>query len=224
MSGGSGTSVRFEVLSLQIDHVVYATTDVEAASARIAERFGVSPVWGGVHPGMGTHNHLLSLGDTTYLEIIGPDPEQPSPPHSRPFGIDALNSDADSRLAGFACKAPDLEEIVAKARAVGYDLGEVRAMSRETPDGTTLAWRLTINFEAAGDGLVPFLIDWGDTKNPAVTTPVGGKLLSLRAEHPDPGAISGMYGAVGIEMDVAAGAAPQLIATIETAQGEVELR
>ena len=43
---------------------------------------------GGSHPGLGTHNALLSLGDESYLEIIAPDPTQPKPDHPRIFGLD----------------------------------------------------------------------------------------------------------------------------------------
>ena len=65
---------------LPIDHLVYATPDLPATVAQVARLTGVAPTEGGRHPGWGTRNYLLSLGERVYLEIVGPDEEQPPPP------------------------------------------------------------------------------------------------------------------------------------------------
>ena len=67
---------------------------------------GVRPSYGGAHPGLGTHNALLSLGHHSYLEIIAPDPNQPTPPRPRPFGLDELEADgADGQINAFSVHA-----------------------------------------------------------------------------------------------------------------------
>ncbi|MDH6486383.1 hypothetical protein M2157_002382 [Streptomyces sp. SAI-127] len=48
-----------------------------------------------------------------------------------------------ARLDHLVLATPDLDAAVATARARGYDPGEIRPMSRRTPDGTLLTWRLT---------------------------------------------------------------------------------
>jgi hypothetical protein len=97
-------------------------------------------------------------------------------------------------------------------------------MSRERPDGTRLAWRLTRAEQMVGDGLVPFLIAWDPGTHPSETSPAGGHLVSLRGEHPEPERIMRMLDALGVTLSVTRGARPALIATVEGLRGTVELR
>lgn len=204
-----------------LDHLVYATPDVAKTIDIIERAWGVRAVLGGKHPN-GTHNALLSLGGGGYLEIIGPDPEQtPDPARPMSFGVDRLTA---PKLVTWAIKAPGIADCVARARRAGYDPGDPQPLSRKRPDGELLEWILTRAPEPLGDGLVPFLIDWGQTAHPAADAPGGCTFACLRAEHPDPGSVKVWTRAVGEELDVRSGAAPALIATIHTPNGRMELR
>ena len=46
----------------ELDHLVVGAQSLDEGAGYIADLLGVPPVKGGVHPNMGTHNVLLSLG------------------------------------------------------------------------------------------------------------------------------------------------------------------
>jgi hypothetical protein len=204
-----------------VDHLVWGGPDLEQEIDRFEQWTGVRAVLGGRHPGEGTRNALIRLGPTKYLELIGPDLTQTRPRHPRWFGLDAVT---EPRLITWAAKSPDLGERAAAARAAGVLLGEVRSGQRELSSGRVLSWRFTYPNMRVGGGLVPFLIDWGDSPHPAQTAPSGIELLDLRAEHPDPAAIIESLRPLGLELPVVAGGAPVLIATLDTPRGHLELR
>ncbi|MEU4405778.1 VOC family protein [Streptosporangium sp. NPDC023963] len=194
-----------------LDHLVYATPDLHATVREIADLLGAEPAEGGRHVGLGTRNYLLGLGGHRYLEIIGPDPDQPDPGLARPFGLDLLPG---PRLVTWAIHPADLDAAVARARERGYEPGEIHPMSRRTPEGELLEWRLTSSPDDTGDGLVPFLIDWGTTAHPAERGLPVVELTSLTARHPDPAAVTADLAALGAELEVAAGDEPRLVAVV----------
>jgi hypothetical protein len=193
--------------SAGFDHLVYAVPDLACAVADIGRRAGVRPVEGGPHPGLGTRNFLLGLSGASYLEIIGPDLEQPSLAQPRPFGIDDLRT---PKLVGWAVATDDLDGAITRARAAGHDPGPARDMSRRRPDGELLRWRLT----PPRAGLLPFLIDWGATTHPAGSLPVL-PLRSFEAVHPDPETVRAGLAALGTELTVRPGERPTLIARLD---------
>jgi len=205
----------------RIDHLVYATPNLASGVEQIERLLGVRAVPGGQHPGGGTRNALIRLGDETYLEIIGPDTDQPKPLQPRRFGIDDLKA---PRLVTWAVKVADLEAIIENAKRHGVDLGQVQSGSRRRPDGVLLSWRLTVSPLLTADGIVPFFIDWGQTPHPAAPLPKGCVLVALRAEHSDANRIQAELSALGLNLRVDPGSAPALIATIRTPHGDVELR
>jgi hypothetical protein len=201
----------------QLDHLVLATPDLAATVEDFARRTGVRPAPGGAHVGLGTRNFLVALGSSSYLEIIGPDPEQSEPDGPRPFTVDEL---ASARTVTWAISPPDLDAAVESARARGYDPGSIRPMSRRRPDGTLLQWRLTDGDTQHPSGLVPFLIDWGASVHPTASGLPVTPLLELSASAPAPDEIRPLLSAVDVELALSEGALG-LTFTLDTPRGPV---
>jgi hypothetical protein len=208
-------------LLTRVDHLVYATPDLQLGIDAIEKQLGVKATAGGQHPGLGTRNALVALGPTSYLEIIGPDPEQPKPSGPRRFGIDELTA---PRIVRWVVKSGDLAAIAAQAAKAGVTLGPIASGSRRRPDGVVLAWRYTDPAVVVADGLVPFFIDWGSSPHPALTAARGARLVQVRAEHPDAARVQRMLDQLGLELRVSQAAAPAIIATIDSPRGRMELR
>jgi hypothetical protein len=205
----------------RIDHLIYATPDLDRTVAELELQTGVRASAGGSHPGRGTRNALLALGTRCYLEILGPDPTQPPPERPRTRGIDRLQA---AKLVGWAANASDLDRLSQRALAQGVELGAVRPGSRRKPDGELLQWRFTDPNKVLLDGLVPFLIDWGGAAHPALDAARGCSLLELRAEHPDPAAVLRALQALDIRVPVTQAAVPALVARIKSPRGIITLR
>ena len=214
-------SVAERAVLPQVDHVVYATRDLEMSITKLEEILGVRASFGGKHPGGGTQNALIALGPGMYLEIMAPDPDQPDPPRGRPFGIDALR---EPHVVAWLAKGKDLPTLVARARVQGVALGDLREGSRRRPDGAQLSWQFTDPWVSVGDGVVPIFIDWGASPHPSEVAPQGALLLGLRAEHPQPDKVKVILDTLGVRLHVEKGAHPALIMSIQTTHGVVELR
>ena len=209
-----------ELLS-RIDHLVYATPDLDRGVEEIERVLGIRAIPGGQHPGRGTRNALVALGPTSYLEIIAPDLDQSRPKDPRAFGIDELKV---PRLAAWSIKGENLEQVRKDAIRNGVPLGEVKTGRRRRTDGVELSWQVTDYSVTVADGIVPFFIDWGMSPHPAGSTAQGASLIDLRAEHPDPDRVQQLLKRLEVDLEVARASNPTLIATIDCPRGRVELR
>ncbi|GAA4286917.1 VOC family protein [Georgenia daeguensis] len=206
------------VLPRHLDHVVVATPDLATAVQKFEEATGVAPEPGGVHPTFGTRNYLVSFGGDAYLEIIGADPENTTFSGARSFGVDDVRETA---VVTWAAHPGDLDGARARAREAGLDLGEAYDGARRTTDGTLLEWRLTAHL-VEPSGLVPFLIDWGTTTSPAVSTKARVRPAALVATHPRPEEITPVLQAIGTDLKVGRGE-PNLRLTVEGPGGSLTL-
>lgn len=201
---------------LQLDHIMYAVPDLNAGIDDMAAKLGVRPVYGGEHPGRGTHNALLSLGSGQYLEIIAPDPNQGG---DKSGSITDLRDLDGPQIKTWAVATDNFEDLQQVCREQGFSFNKV-VMSRATPAGPTLNWELLfVSGHGFGD-LFPFFIDWLESPHPSATTLRGGSLVSFTVETSDAPRYQALMSAFDINgIQVHAGA-DRLRATIQGLQGE----
>lgn len=207
-----------------IDHLVYATPDLQSSVDDLNGRLGVRLTPGGRHIGLGTRNFLADLGDRTYLEVLGPDLDQPKPEGERPLGIDDLTR---PRLATWAARVEDLDKTVQLASAHGYMYDPVVAMSRDREDGTRLEWRVSVPTEGQGfGGVIPFLIQWDSGAYAAELSTKGIRLVSFSVFYPHSAIVRRYLDLLGLADNVTVQQAdePSLLAVLTAPMGEVELR
>ena len=202
-----------------LDHLVLASPNPLVTRTEIAEHTGVLLSVGGAHVGRGTRNWLGRLGAGQYLELIGPDPEQPEPPGPRPFGVDEVTG---ATLVTWCARDDDLDNLRERAAADGLRLGAPFTMEREAPGGR-LRWRLCLpEFDTAG-GIIPFFIDWNDSPHPSDTSIHGLSVVEFGAEHPDPQAVRTILDTLGVDLRVTKGPETKLVATVRGPAGELRL-
>jgi len=200
----------------RIDHLVYAAPDLDEACAEVERRLGVAPSPGGQHIGRGTRNALVAIGTRSYLEIIAPDPEQPSPSGARWFNVDSVEG---PRLVAWGASATNLTQLVADAARRGVHLGTVTSGGRKRADGVALTWEVTDPTTVLGDGIVPFFIDWKTSAHPATSATVGPAMVELRGRHPDPRRVREMLDILGVELPIERGDRAELAATFRSPNG-----
>ena len=208
-----------------MDHLVFASPELDAGVRLIEERFGVSMEPGGRHEGFGTRNRLLGFGGRSYMEVVSVDPEGPPPERERWFGLDALEV---PRLVTWCAAVPtrvaaDLPSLIEAGRIAGVELGEIREGRRARADGSVLTWSMTDPWADRAGGVIPFFINWGDSPHPAERLSAAVRFTGVRVEHPDAERVATIMEALGLDTTVAEGHAPRVIATLETPNGTVDL-
>src|SRR5712672_2781349 len=107
-----------EVPSL-LDHILLGCNDLDHGIDFVEQRTGVRAAFGGIHPGRGTRNALLSLGERRYLEIIAPDPKQDGIEGFAQKQVAHLKQLASPHLIGWAAHPGDLEKFSVRPPAAG---------------------------------------------------------------------------------------------------------
>ena len=209
----------------EVDHLVVAAPTLAEGVRWCEATLGIVPGPGGQHPLMGTHNRLFSIASAAfpraYFEIIAIDPAAAPPARARWFGLDTLRLDGGPRLLHFVARTASLDAQCDALRAVGLEVGPAIAASRETPQGR-LAWRIAVRDD--GDllaaGALPTLVEWG-ARHPTAAMPDSGialRAVSLRGLPDQAAKVLKLRG-----VEVAAGAGPALIATLDTPRGTIHL-
>jgi len=202
-----------------IDHITITAPTLEVGAEFVRQALGVTPQVGGEHPRMGTHNLLLRLGDSLFLEVISPNPQTPVPTRPRWFALDTLHPNSAPALSTWVARTPDIR---ATAFACSEALGNIEPMSRGT-----LNWLITIPTDGALplSGIAPALIEWQAKAHPAAKLQdCGLSLAKLELFHPEPERISRLLLSIGLEGPLAVSQSSgertaYLVAHINTPQG-----
>jgi Glyoxalase-like domain len=139
---------------LELDHVLIAVADLGEAAREFEARYGLASVEGGRHPGWGTANRIVPLGES-YLELVavvdGLEAAQSA------FGrwVAAVHPEPGGRPFGWAMRTHDLDEV---ARRLSLT---IEAGSRAAPSGQLLRWRSAGIEQSAAESALPFFIEWG---------------------------------------------------------------
>ena len=200
---------------LTFDHLAIVAPSLEAGVAHVRKRLGVDAPAGGVHPLMGTHNHLMRLGETCFLEIIAIDPGAPAPERPRWFGLDR-RGDAPPRLEHWLLATNDLDATLDEAGGLG---GEAIRQTRGE-----LSWRIAVRPDGAlpMGGAFPGLLEWSTGTHPAAgMADLGCRLSVLTIDHPEAERISRFLEGrlIDARIRVRNAAGPNLSAEIETPSG-----
>ena len=202
-----------------IDHLMWGAPSLAEGIARAEKLFGVEPVAGGSHAGLGTCNALLGLSDDVYLEIIAPDPAQRL---DGTFG-ERLQQLDECALVTWASRCGDLDALSVMAGNAGLRSRGPTLTERLTPDGKNLRWKLLFLSGHSLGNSVPFFIDWMDTPHPSTTAPAAGRLQKLEVITSEVDAMKSLLAQLGLAMDVIEGEFAGLHAVFESSNGLVEL-
>jgi len=206
-----------------LDHILLGCSDLDQGIAFVEQHTGVRPAIGGVHPGRGTRNALLSLGKLHYLEVIAPDPAQASLAASAPSMLYMLRHLDTPRIVTWAAHTNDIEALAAKLRKATVAFEGPNPGSRKRPDGQMLHWQ-TLNLNDDQNGMLPFFIQWGaGSVHPSADAPSGCELENFAATTPDPQALLNRYRQLGLLVDVERGTKAALKAMITGPRGTLDL-
>ena len=209
-------SAEKEGASALLDHILLGCSDLDRGIDFVEKHTGVRAAFGGVHPGRGTRNALLSLGEKHYLEIIAPDPQQSGAPDH--YGLLKLT---EPRLVGWAAHPGDLNQFTTRLRNADIAFDGPNPGSRKRPDGRLLQWK-TLNLKDDRGGLLPFFIEWStDTVHPSAAAPAGCKIVRFSLSTPNVAELNHICAQLDLDVPVKHDEKPHLNAGIAGPGGRV---
>lgn len=208
---------------MSIDHLLFGSSDLDRGIDFIEQHVGVRPAMGGVHPGWGTRNALLSLGELCYFEIIAPDPAQNSVPDHMRALFNILTASDPPRLISWIAGTTDIEGLAARLRRENIGFDGPRPGSRRRPDGRLLQWK-TLHLHDDHGRVLPFFIHWDALElHPSNDAPKGCQLEQFSIVDPDPEALKKTCAALGLDVPIERGNKSHLKARIRGPKGVLDL-
>jgi len=210
-----------------MDHLVIAAADLDQGISYIKKHLGVDIPFGGVHEQMGTHNHLMKIGDHEFLEVIAVNPRGKNPERPRWFGFDdpyiRRQINRKPLFLTWVINTDHIHECIDRSE---ISFGRPELISRGN-----LNWYFALPSDGRliAGGILPYVIQWQTTHHPAKDMFDGGcRLKKLSIFHPNPSWLSRVLAALKSESLVEinplpAGNTPYLEAVFDTPIGEKKL-
>jgi hypothetical protein len=210
---------------LKLDHLTVIAPTLSDGVAHVRACLDLDVPFGQRHGYMGTHNHLLQLGDTVYLEVIALDPDAQPPARARWFGLDNKKAviadwEAGRRLRSWVARTDRMDAVLAGRENI---FGKKIALPWTN---SSFDFAIPDDGSLPLDGAVPSIIDRrGKARSMANIAGLGARLKSFSLEHPDITCLSEHYQALDIDHPPAMvqGTELRYRALIETPSGVREL-
>lgn len=231
-------------MKTQIDHLVVVAQTLELGVQWCEATLGITPSAGAEEAPYGTHNRLFKMATPAYplayLEIISINPAAKRPanaPLKRWFDMDdpALQAAVAlvPRLVHFVVNTDDIQAARTALKTQGIDRGPAVQAKRHTRRGL-VQWQMTVREDGQRlfDGALPSVIQWGkpDAAEPLRLHPrnslprSGVTLQSLVVTHPTATKLQAAYESIGLSGVTVETGPANLIATLNTPRGVVQLQ
>ena len=200
----------------ELDHVLVAVTDLAAAARAIEDEHGLMAEEGGRHPGWGTANCIVPLGDA-YLELVTAVDAAEAARSSFGRWVTASQSEL-LRPLGWAVRTEGLDEVASRLGLA------IEAGSRTGWDGQLVRWRLAGVEEAVAEPALPFFIEWapgtrlpGRARTAHATGEVSNAEVRVRG---DPDHITSWLGTHQVPIDIRPGTSAITAVILRSASGD----
>ena len=211
----------------RLDHLVIGAETLRQGVDYIRSVLDVELPKGGLHKTMGTHNHLMQLGNDSYIEVIAINPEAAAPRQPRWFNLDdglmRASLQRQPRLITWVINTADIKAVELDAK---LPIGVPTELSRDS-----LSWQLGLTEDGRllANGLVPYVLQWHTEQHPSRSmADLGCRLHSLEIYHNRPDWLNSILASMSADhlvstYPLADTETPYLSANIETPSGLVNL-
>ena len=172
-------------MQTKIDHLVIGAATLEQGVNYVKSVLGIDIPAGGEHLSMGTHNHLMRLGNEIFLEVIAPHPNIDAPEGPRWFGLDdpyvRKQIEQQPCLLTWVVNTTDIKRLLSQTKLC---FGEASLISRGN-----LSWYFGVPEDGRllASGMLPYVMQWRTDTHPAnKMADLNCRLRALHIFHPRP--------------------------------------
>ena len=202
---------------LHIDHVLIAVADLEAAAREFEVTYGLASLEGGRHPGWGTANRIVPLGES-YLELVTVVDAADAAGNDFGRRVAAADAEAGYPMLGWVVRTQELDQV---ARRLGL---RIDPGSRVTPSGDVLQWRSAGLDQPDDEPSLPFFIEWSSGSafpgHADIVHPAGSAAITRLELAADVGRLQEWLGPHDLPITIHSGTPSLQRLVITTASGE----